>query len=68
MPRRRGRPQKPEVLIRVELHLPHDIVGWLNQQTFDFKTGRAKYGARAELIERLIRQEMAKPLVDPAEV
>ena len=58
MRRGRGRPASSVVKITIELQLPHDVVFWLNGQTYDVRTGKPRYGARSELIERLCREEM----------
>ena len=58
--RARGRPPQDISKIRIELQLPLDVVSWLNQQTYDTFTGRARYGARADIVERLLREEMAR--------
>lgn len=61
MPRKpRGRPASGIVKIGVEIQLPHDVIGWINEQTYDPRIGKPAVGARSELVERLLRQEMAR--------
>lgn len=58
--RQRGRPSSGIVTMKVELNLPHDLVMWLNAHFYNPRTGKARYGERTKLVERLLREYQHK--------